>query len=92
MHRNTWGATGFLRLLLHGIAGLRVGWDSFSLQPCLPEGAGPVRIERLLWRNLEISLSLEGVVRAEVNGEPVPSLDFSADAKGRREIAVVLAT
>ena len=95
MHRTTWGATGFLRLMLHGIAGLRVRWDGLALEPCLPEGAGPVRIERLYWRGLELSISLEGagsrIASAIVNGTPVQRLDFSAAETGKREIAVVLA-
>lgn len=92
--RTTWGATGLLRLVVHGVAGLRLRWDGLTLEPALPAGLAPLRLEGLRWRNLSFTLTLIGegtrLAAATVNGAPAPRISFLPGDFGHREITATL--
>jgi hypothetical protein len=90
-HRTTWGATGLLRLMLHGVLGLRISGDRLTLRPCLPMGLGPVTMHNLRWRDVVLDLTVSGcgtrVVEATVDGAPVSGeVAFAASESGRRTV------
>ena len=93
-HRTTWGATGFLRLVLSGVAGLRPEWGHLSMEPCLPGELGPLRIDGIRWRDLEITMDLRGsgrrIEKAAVNGRLVDKIAFAALETGERHVEVTL--
>ena len=91
-HNTTWGATGYLRLLLRGVAGMEDQWDGLALKPCLPPGLGPVHLGSVPWRGLVLDLTLRGagsrIISATVDGIAVDQLWFAGNASGRRVVEV----
>ena len=55
----TWSATGYLHMLLFDLAGLSFGEDSLTIDPVRVPGIEEIRIEGLVWREMELSLSLD---------------------------------
>ena len=58
--RQTWSATAFLRMMLHGVLGMRFDENGVSWEPCLPAGIGPVRLQGLPYRGAIFNIDLSG--------------------------------
>ena len=57
--RQTWSATGYLHMLLFDLAGLSFGEDSLTIAPVRVPGIEEIRIDGLVWRDMELSLTLD---------------------------------
>lgn len=57
-HRQTWSATAYLRMVLFGIAGLKLNREGLTVKPCLPTGCNQLNIEGLIWRNKALSVRI----------------------------------
>ena len=49
--RQSWSASGYLRLVLMGLFGMRFDTDGIRFQPCLPSGSGCIHLQRLPYRD-----------------------------------------
>lgn len=58
--KQTWSATGYLRLLFHVIAGIRFEKEGISFEPCLPDGIGQIEITNLHIRNTVFTIKISG--------------------------------
>lgn len=71
--QTTWGATGFMGMVIHGLLGLRFGAKGIAFQPLLPEGVGPVTLEGLQYRGRRLCIEASGhgkyIKRFAVNGK-----------------------
>ena len=69
-HGYVWTAARTLRALLFGLAGVRLTAGGLVLEPKLPAGWGPVRLEQLPFRGSTYDITIEhGAVRAlQVDG------------------------
>ena len=56
--RQTWSATGYLRMLLFGLVGLRFGEDGFSLSPRRLDAVEHVKLTGLRWRDMTIDIEI----------------------------------
>ena len=68
-----WTAARTLRALLFGLAGVRLTAGGLVLEPKLPTGWGPVRLEQLPFRGSTYDITIEhGAVRSlQVDGAPM---------------------
>ena len=58
--KQTWSATGYLRLLFHVIAGIRFEKEGISFAPCLPDGIGQIEITNLHIRDTVFAIRING--------------------------------
>jgi glycogen debranching enzyme len=90
--RQTWSATGYLRMILQCIFGMKLSPEGVIFKPYLPDGITSIRLEGLPYRKMVLNLELEGqgdvVKLMEINkqaGNFIP-----ADAEGLQELKAVL--
>jgi glycogen debranching enzyme len=58
--RQTWAATAYLRMVLFGLAGLRIAAEGVRFAPCVPEGVSRVEITGLHLRDRVFSVTVSG--------------------------------
>jgi glycogen debranching enzyme len=58
--RQSWSASGYLRMILTGLFGLRFSTDGITFQPYLPAGTERVHLSGLPYRACKLDLTLEG--------------------------------
>ncbi|MBN2558903.1 MAG: hypothetical protein JXB33_09140 [Clostridia bacterium] len=89
-----WNATGFMSMILHGIAGIRISGLGMSLDPYLPPGVGIVKIDGLRYRNAELSINIEGAGRiprnVSVNGKKQHTACIDIEARGDISIDIMM--
>ena len=56
--RQTWSATGYLRMLLFGVLGLRFGESDLRISPRRIDGIGRVRLSGLHWRDMILDIGI----------------------------------
>jgi glycogen debranching enzyme len=56
--RQTWAATAFVRMIVFGLAGLRVSAEGIRFEPCLPTGVDRVEIDNLHIREGMLNISI----------------------------------
>ena len=74
-HRQTWSATGYLRMVLSGLAGLECSTAGLTITPCLPEGCDTLDLTGLTWRGapLELHIRRGTLEKLRVNGRDCPA-------------------
>ena len=91
--RQTWCATGYVRMILSTLFGLSVDASGVRFTPWLPGELSRVSLEGLCYREARITLVVErseGAPRIEINGEQREKAVVSANAKGRQDVHVML--
>lgn len=90
----TWSATGYLRMVFHGLFGLNLEPDGVRFTPTLPPGWGAVRLNGLRYRQAVLNLLLEGegqqIASVSVDAKPVPSAIISAKLTGEHQVTILL--
>ena len=93
-HGYVWTAARALRAMLFGLGGVRLTAGGLVLEPQLPAGWGPVRLEQLPFRGSTYDITIEhGAVRAlHVDGAPVSwgSPITPTDVAGHHVVGVCL--
>ena len=92
--RQTWSATGFLRMVLFGLFGLRFGVDGVSLEPALPHPLSTARLGSLRYRQMQLDITISGsgchVGSCRINGTSSARAFVPATATGVQRIAIEL--
>lgn len=81
--RQTWSATGFLRLVLMGLLGMRFEVNGVRFQPMLPDGVEFLCLQGLPYRNTRLTVTIEGRgehMTVSMNGKATPHA-FVADTE-----------
>jgi len=90
----TWSATGYLRMVFHGLFGLNFEPDGLRLTPMLPPVWGAARLDGLRYRQARLNLRLEGegqhIANVSVDDKTVPAAFLSADLSGNHRINIRL--
>jgi glycogen debranching enzyme len=90
----TWSATGFLRLVLYHLAGLRFDEAGVGFAPTLPGDLRAVELTGVAYRGAVLDVQVRGagrrVVRVLVNGRPAPGGRVPRTATGRQRVEVEL--
>ena len=89
-YRQTWSATSYLRLILHGVIGLRCRPDGLVFEPTLPAGVDRVTVAGLPWREstlyIEITRSQNAACR--LDDSPLPDNRLPAPLTGSHRIHI----
>jgi glycogen debranching enzyme len=92
--RQTWSATGFLRMTIFGLAGMTFESRGIRFNPHVPEKCGFVRLSNIRYRNMTIDLSITGQGLAtksfKINGQEKPGLFLDASLEGHQTVDIVL--
>jgi glycogen debranching enzyme len=91
----TWSATGFLRIVLFGLAGMELQPGGVRFAPMLPEDMSGFELTGLPYRDALINLIVEGhgrgsrVRETRVNGKVTSDAALSADAMGSVTVEIL---
>lgn len=92
--RQTWSATAYLRMILHGVCGMRLEPEGLHFRPTLGAPLTELKLTGLSYRGLTFDLHLTGtgsaVKRLLKNGRSQRDLLLKADEKGHAEFLVEL--
>ena len=92
--RQTWSATSYIGLVLHGLAGLRFSPEGIRFAPVLPESIRHLRITNLRYREMTIDLEIEGqgsrIAEASLNGQSATDMLLPADGTGIQTVRIRL--
>lgn len=58
--RQTWSATAFLRMVLHGLVGIRFQEDGVLFAPALPSTLHELTLSGIVYRGSELTIHIEG--------------------------------
>ncbi|WP_329459783.1 MGH1-like glycoside hydrolase domain-containing protein [Streptomyces sp. NBC_01497] len=90
-----WSATGYLRLIHHGLFGLRLAADGLRFAPALPEGWGNVSLRGLAYRDMTLDIELTGagdrIHDCVIDGRRPRTPTLSAHGTGHHTIRIALA-
>jgi mannosylglycerate hydrolase MGH1-like protein len=93
-NRQSWSASGYLRLILMGMFGASFYPDGIRFQPCMPLNSGWAELKGLRYRNATLNVEITGrgtrVSEFRVNGvtRSHPFLPVSAQGVHHVEIAI----
>jgi glycogen debranching enzyme len=91
--RQTWSATGYIRMILLSLIGLQFEPDGLRVRPAVPAIFQQIRLGCLHYRDAELEILIKGhgaASSATLNGQPTDDLWISADTTGRQEIVITL--
>jgi Glycogen debranching enzyme len=87
--RQTWSATGFLRIILMGLLGMTFLPEGISFQPVVPAGVGHIVLSNLPYREMILDIEIIGsgtqLAQVIMNGQEVSSA-FSPSWQARTTI------
>jgi glyoxylase-like metal-dependent hydrolase (beta-lactamase superfamily II) len=58
--RQSWAASAFVRMAVHGLAGVELERDGVRFAPCAPPGIGPVELGNLQVREARLDVTVRG--------------------------------
>jgi hypothetical protein len=92
--RQTWSATGFLRMMLMGVLGMRFEPDGVHFQPLLPPGLTHVCLQGLPYRGMRLTITVDGhgaqIARCGVNGQIERRPFVPASATGEQQVHIAM--
>ena len=90
----TWSATGYLRMVFHGLFGLTFEPAGLRFAPTLPPGWGAVRLRGLRYRQAVLNLQLKGqgrqIAGTLLDGQKLRAPVVPASLAGSHEVAIQL--
>jgi len=93
-NRQSWSASGYLRLILMGLFGMRFDPDGVRFQPCVPVGSGWARLRGLRYRNAELDIEITGtgstISAFRVNGVSSENGLILASTRGVQRVEIEL--
>lgn len=94
-NKQTWSATAYMDMVMHGIIGLRFNDASkLSFEPYLPKGLTSIQLSGINYRNSKLNISLKGrggrISKFLVNGQAALSTSVPANSSGDLTIEIEL--
>jgi glycogen debranching enzyme len=90
----TWSATGFVRLVLFDLAGMRFDERGIAFEPMLPDDLAELDLTGIPYRGATLDIHVRGsgshIVRMTVNGQPSVDHRVASMASGRVVVAITL--
>ncbi|ANE48592.1 hypothetical protein SY83_22470 [Paenibacillus swuensis] len=94
-HRQTWCATGYIRMILQGMIGMEFRNDGIAFAPHLPANMNTLKLSNLAYRDALLHVNLQGegrrIVSFKVNGEKREPF-ISAEHQGNITVEIILST
>lgn len=93
--RQTWCATGYIRMVFSGIVGMRPDPGGIRFAPMMIPGVEHLELDYLRYRTMDLHLRIEGtgshVVEFRVNGERKDDCRLNVGGAGKQEISIQVA-
>jgi hypothetical protein len=91
--RNLYTSTAYLRMVLHGLCGIRLDADGITFHPTIPKGMSPVAVYELPYRQAELEIHITGegnvVKKLTINGQETRTLPTTTTGKQLVRIEMV---
>lgn len=91
--RQSWSASGYLRLVLFGLLGLGFDVHGLRIKPYLPDGCSWIEIENLPFRNALLNIHVKGkgtnIISCKIDGKETSPF-ISSKAVGQCSIEIVV--
>lgn len=88
----TWSATAYIRMILYGLAGIRLNGEKLILDPFLPEGVHYLKVTGLYFRQARLSIELLGNGRKVksflLDGVPRTDFTIAPGLMGNHEVVI----
>ncbi|GCE26385.1 hypothetical protein KDA_18690 [Dictyobacter alpinus] len=93
--RQTWSATGYLRMLFRVILGMQFNTDGITFTPYLPTDMQRIKLSQLPYRSMVLDIEIQGsgssVQEFLLNGEPSSFYQVPVNAIGHQQVFIHLA-
>ncbi len=94
IHRQTWSASAYMRMLLFGLFGMNITEEGINFNPSISYGAKTLTIRNIRYRDATLTISITGkgnkIQAFSVNGTVKGDHFIPADVKGKKEITIVM--
>lgn len=94
LQHQTWSATGFLRMVWYGMAGMRFDDGKLSFKPFLPKDVKSLELTRLNYGNMKLTIKLEGegskIKEFKLNGVVMDTPEIPQNLVGEQTVSIVL--
>ncbi|WP_455584187.1 discoidin domain-containing protein [Bacteroides sp.] len=94
LQHQTWSATGLLRMVWYGMAGLRFEEGKLCFKPFLPEEVNSLELTQLNYGNMTLNIKLEGegtqIKEFKLNGVVMDTPEISQSLTGEQTVSIVL--
>ena len=91
-HRQTWSATGYLRMVLMGLCGMEFTPTGIRFAPHLPAGLEGLALTGLPYRRMTMNITIKGTGAnpgtCTINGRRMPEPFLAADGDGIHDIVI----
>lgn len=91
--RNLYTSTAYLRMVLHGLCGIRLDADGITFHPTIPKGMSPVAVYELPYRQAELEIHITGegnvVKKLTINDQETRTLPTTNTGKQLVRIEMV---
>ena len=95
-NRQTWSATGYIRMVLHGMLGIDVDEQGVEIEPRIPEEFEGIELTNLKYRDMLLSIRVTGngsqIDKIVVNGEVREKAQVLNGAKGNQVIDIEMSS
>ncbi len=92
--RQTWSATGYLRMVLRGLLGVRIELTGVQFEPLLPQGVNYLCLQHLPYRRMNLTITVEGtgshIQSCHVNGQSLSRAYIPATREGEQHVHLVV--
>ena len=95
-NRQTWSATGYIRMVLNGLLGCNVDEQGVEIEPRIPEEFEEIELTNLKYRDTLLSIKITGngsqISKIAVNGEVREKAQVLNGAKGNQVIEIEMSS
>jgi len=95
-NRQTWSATGYIRMVLNGLLGINVDEQGVEIEPRIPEEFEEIELTNLKYRDTLLSIKITGngsqISKIAVNGEVREKAQVLNGAKGNQVIEIEMSS
>lgn len=92
--KQTWSATGFIRMILMNLIGMDFAEDGIHFSPCPVCGITDITLKNITYRNMTLDISISGsgktVDKFVVNGQSSEKAFVSADLHGSVNVNIIM--
>lgn len=93
-NRQTWAATGYIRMILYGVLGINIDEQGIGFSPCIPNEIDKIQLKNLKYRDMTLNIIITGngsnINKILINGKMEKKARISRNAKGDQIIEVQL--
>ncbi len=93
-NRQTWSATGYIRMILYGVLGINIDEQDIGFSPCIPNEIDKVQLKNLKYRDMTLNITITGngsdIDKILINGKVEKMTRISNNTKGLQIIEIQL--